>query len=368
MHQYHAPDRRVVKRPAIIALVLALAGFWPGFASAQSNDAAAPRDDDPNSRGTNTKVGTTAAQFLKLGVGARAVSMGGAYVAQANDLSALYWNPAGLATIPGSSVQFSHTQYLADINYNFAAFGINLPSVGAISASLIYLHSGDMEVRTTSEPLGTGERFNVQDLALQLSYARALTDRFSLGTTVKYIREQIWHSAATAVAFDIGVLFTTPYQALRLGASMSNFGPKMQMSGRDILFSEDPTPDTEGTVEIVNSSYLMDESSLPLLFRVGLAWDAINTSDHTITILTDASHPNDNTEYVNVGGEYVFRDLISLRAGYRNLFEVDGEQGLTFGGGISARIDRALRIVVDYAYADFGRLEQTHWFTLQLAF
>ena len=112
----------------------------------------------------------------------------------------------------------------------------------------------------------------------------------------------------------------------------------------------------------------MDQSSLPLLFRVGLAWDAVASADHTITFLTDAAHPNDNSEYVNVGGEYVFRDLISLRVGYKNLFEVDGEQGLTFGGGLNVRIDRSLRFIADYAYADFGRLDATHWFSVQLGF
>jgi hypothetical protein len=317
---------------------------------------------------TITKVGTTAAQFMKLGVGARAIALGGTFVAQANDLSALYWNPAGLSNISGGAVQFSHTEYLADISYNYAAFGINVGQLGTIAASLLYLDSGDMEVRTTANPEGTGELFKKQDLALQLSYARALTDRFSIGTTFKFIREQIWHSSASAMAFDVGVLFTTPYENLRLGASMSNFGPKMQMSGRDIIFSTDPAPNQEGNVEIVNSEYLVDKFPLPLMFRVGLAWDAISTPNHQIVLMTDAAHPNDNSEYLNMGIEYQFRDLFALRSGYRNAFETDGEQGLTMGGGINLRIDRSTKVSFDYAYADFGRLEQTHWYTLNLQF
>jgi len=118
----------------------------------------------------------------------------------------------------------------------------------------------------------------------------------------------------------------------------------------------------------VNAEYLMEQFSLPLLFRIGLAWDAFISADHRLVISTDAAHPNDNSEYLNFGTEYSFRDLIALRVGYRNLFEVDGEQGLTFGGGINIRIDRSLRARFDYAYADFGRLEQTHWFTFDLSF
>ena len=315
-----------------------------------------------------TKVATTSAQFLKLGVGARAISMGGSFVAEASDLSALYWNPAGLSGINGSAVQLAQTDYLADISYSYAAFGTNLGTAGTIAASIIFLDSGEMEVRTATDPEGTGERFKVQDMALQVSYGRALTDRFSIGTTIKYIREKIWHSSASALAFDVGVLFTTPFEALKLGANMSNFGPKMQMGGRDILFSEDPSVNQEGNVEIVNSEFLTDKHPLPLKFAIGLAWNAFSTGDHRLTMMTDAAHPNDNSEYLNVGGEYSFRELLFLRGGYRNIFEEDGEEGVTFGGGLNLRIDRAIRVSFDYAYAEFGRLDQTHWFTVNLEF
>ncbi|MFT5144083.1 MAG: hypothetical protein ACI80V_002530 [Rhodothermales bacterium] len=317
---------------------------------------------------TISKVATTAGQFLKLGVGARAIGMGGSFVAEASDLSAMYWNPAGLARMGGSGIQFNHTQYLADVSYSVAAFGINLGAAGAIGASLIYLDSGDMAVRTTARPTGTGERFKAQDLALQLTYGRNLTDRFSLGANLKFIREQIWHSSASALAFDVGVLFTTPFRDLRLGASMANFGPKMQMTGRDILFSTDPSLTESGNVEIVNAEFLTDAHPLPLIFRVGLAWDAISTSNHRLVVLTDAAHPNDNSEYLSMGGEYSFRDLVFLRGGFRNVFETDGEQGLTLGGGLNIRVDRSVRARIDYAFADFGILEQTHWYTFNLIF
>ncbi|ARA93123.1 hypothetical protein AWN76_008100 [Rhodothermaceae bacterium RA] len=348
-------------------LRIALALMLPALTLPALSLHAQDTSNDPD-RGTITKVGTTAAQFLKIGVGARPIALGGSFVAEASDLSAMYWNPAGLGVMQGAAVQFSHTQYLADIAYNYAAFGTNLGTLGTIGVSLIYLDSGTMEVRTVDEPEGTGERFDVQDLALQLSFGRALTDRFSIGGSMKYIREQIWHSSASSVAFDVGTLFTTPYERLRLGASMSNFGSKMQMSGRDIVNSIDPDPRQEGNVEIVNAEYQMDRHPLPLVFRVGLAWDAVLTENHRIVATTDTATPNDNSQYLNAGAEYSFRDLIALRIGYKNLFEEDGEQGLTFGGGLNLRLDRALRARFDYAYADFGRLEQTHWFTVDLSF
>ena len=345
-----------------ICMVLVLAGMpITGLARAQDSP------DSPD-QGTITRVGTTAAQFLKLGVGARAISLGGAYVAEANDMSAVYWNPAGFARLSGSHLQLSNTRYLADINYNFAAFGTSIDRVGSMGLSLLMVDSGDMPVRTEMQPEGTGEQFNTLSFALQLTYARNLSTQFSIGANIKLVQERIWHSKASSIAFDIGTLFTTPYKNLRLGASMSNLGPKMQMDGRDILFSEDPSPNTDGTAEIVNAQYRMDGFSMPLIFRVGLAWDALDTGTHHVVVMTDATHPNDNVEYVNAGAEYTFRDLIAFRAGYRNLFEPDTEQGLTVGGSLMIRIHRDLSTRFDYAYADFGRLTQTHWFTFNLSF
>lgn len=348
--------KHILQSGLLVWVLLAIA--VPGYA----------QNNDSPDRNTITKRGTTAAQFLKLGVGSRAIALGGTFVALSNDLSALYWNPSGLASLQGSAVQLARTDYLAGVSYNFAAFGTSLGSTGTLAASLIFLDSGSMQVRTASQPEGTGEEFDVQNLALQLSYGRALTDRFMIGGTLKFIQETIWHSSASALAFDIGLLFTTPYDRLRLGAVMANFGPKMQLSGRDILFSEDPSPIGEGNVEIVNAEFLMEEHPLPLIFRLGLAWDAISTADHTIVLMTDAAHPNDNSEYINVGAEYDFRNLIALRVGYRNMFEEDGEKGLTFGAGLDLRIDKSLKVGFDYAYADFGRLEETHWLTLDLTF
>ncbi len=336
--------------------------------SVLSMPARAQEDPAGLEEGSITRVGTTAAQFLKLGAGARAIAMGGAFVAEANDLSAVYWNPAGLASLRGRALQLSNTRYLAEVDYSMVAFGTHVPRLGTIAISLLLVDSGSMAVRTAAEPEGTGEQFKVQNFAMQASYGRSLTDRFSIGGTVKYIQERVWHSTASSIGFDIGTLFVTPYSRLRLGASMSNLGPKMQMDGRDILFSEDPNPSSGGNVEIVNAQYRMDRHALPLLFRIGLAWDAYDTGAHRLVLSTDAAHPNDNAEYVNTGMEYGFRDLIAFRVGYRSLFKPDSEQGLTAGASLSVRLDRRLRVGFDYAYADFGRLTQTHWFTVNLAF
>ncbi|HUF09570.1 MAG TPA: PorV/PorQ family protein [Rhodothermales bacterium] len=348
-----------VETLSLICALVVSATFTPRLAAAQVDD---------GSSQTITKVATSSAQFLKIGIGARAIGMGGSFVAATHDLSALYWNPAGLSAITGSAVQVAHTQYLADIDYSYAAFGTSFGTYGTVAVALTILDSGTMPVRTVNVPEGTGEVFDVQSFVAQLSYGKGLTDRFSIGGSAKFVRESIWHSSASTIAFDVGALFTTPYDRLRFGASISNFGSDMQMDGRDILFSEDPDQQNEGNVEIVNARYDMDSFPLPMIFRFGLSWDAVALGDHTIALSTDAAHPNDNSEYVNLGAEYDFRGLLALRAGFKHLFEEDGEQGLTLGGGLSFRMERALSVQIDYAYADFGRLEETHWFTLGMSF
>ncbi len=322
----------------------------------------------PDTGGNLTKVGSTAAQFLKIGVGARPVAMGNGFVALADDINAMYWNPAGLARLDRNEAVFTHTDWLAGTNFDYAAFVIQMGNFGAIGASITSLSMGDMIVRTVDQPDGTGQLFTASDLAISVSYSRMLTDRFSIGFNAKYINQKIWNSSANSVALDVGVLFVTPFWGTRFGASVSNFGGDMKLSGRDILINNyDPYPNI-GNVDRVNVDYDVDSYSLPLSFRVGLSRDFRQGEFSRFTFAVDAVHPNDNTEYLNSGLEYSVRDMIFLRAGYSALFLDDSEQGLTLGAGLRYDLMGAVTLRLDYAYADFGRLQNAQRFTASLAF
>ncbi|MFN2126758.1 MAG: PorV/PorQ family protein, partial [Anaerolineales bacterium] len=143
-----------------------------------------------------TKVGSTAAPFLNIAVSPRAISMGGAFVATANDVSSLYWNPAGASRSDINEAMFSHSRWFADINYNWAGAMIKLGGAGTLGLSLTYLDYGDIEVTTLAEQDGTGEFFSASDMSLGLTYSYNLTDRFYLGGTVKYIQQKIWKYSA----------------------------------------------------------------------------------------------------------------------------------------------------------------------------
>jgi len=315
-----------------------------------------------------TGVGTTAAPFLEIEIGPRATGMGGAFTAVANDATAVYWNPAGIARLVANEVILTHTKWLAGINFDFVAGIFPMGEYGVLGISGTSLSMGEMEVRTIAHPEGTGERFGVNSLALELSYARNLTDRFSIGFNGKYIQENLWHMHATAVAIDIGTLFTTQFNDMKIGMNISNFGTDMKLVGRDAMVYHDIAPDIIGNNDKIIAFLGTDSWALPLTFRAGVAMDIIREQKNCLTVAVDAIHPNDNSEYINLGLEYVLNNLLFLRCGYCSLFKRNSEEGLTLGLGIKTKLDGGVALKVDYAYADFGRLIDAHRFSLSLEF
>ncbi len=314
-----------------------------------------------------SKVGTTAAKFLTIPVGSRSIGMGGAFVSIADDISALYWNPSGIATMKSREALVSHANWLADIRYDFAGVGLPLGDLGTLGLSVSAMTMPDMEVTTEATPEGTGEMFSATSVAIGVSYARSLTDWFSIGGTVKYVRESIYHSSSQAFAVDIGTLFTTPFQGLRLGVSITNFGEKLQIAGEDLLVQKDIDESQYGNNSSVNAYLATEKFDLPLTLRIGVSAEVVNSGGQRLTLALDGSHPNDNMESVNAGAEYsLFDDLLMLRGGVRSLFQRNGEESFTVGGGSRYSLNSAMAVRFDYAYQSFGRLKNVH--TLSLGF
>ncbi len=316
-----------------------------------------------------TKTGTTAAKFLSIGVGPRANAMGAAYTSISNDPSAMYWNPAGISNISDFQGIFTYTKMFADINLNYLGIVIPAGSVGTFGVSVTALNVGDMEVTTEYYPEGTGEKFSAGSYAFGLSYARYITSDFTVGFSVKYIREDIYNSSAEGVGFDIGTIFNTPFYGIKFASSITNYGSKMQITGQDLLIRHDPDPTRAGNNQTIDANYSTEQFELPLKLQIGISRDFIITDENKLTIAVDAIHPNDNNQWVNVGGELsLFNDLISLRGGYKTLFLKDTQEGLTLGAGIKYDGLKVFKIRVDYAYQQLKYLDNMHSFGIILGF
>jgi hypothetical protein len=285
------------------------------------------------------KVATAGAQFLELGVSARAIGMGDAFLATCDDASAVYYNPAGLAQIANREAIFTHVSYLVDINYDFA--GLSYPTTrfgGVWGVGFYVLNAGDMDVTTHADNTGTGQTFPAKDYALSLSYARNLTDRFSVGGTLKFIDELLDTERSIGWAADMGTLYNTGFRGFKIAMVVSNFGP-------DLKFIEEDCP-------------------LPMNFKFGASFDIIRNQDHKAIFAVEGSHPNDNMEKYNAGVEYWFRDMFSVRFG--DYFDYDA-------GGISAGVGFRLpisdrKLSFDYGYHDMGLLDGFHRFSVGISF
>lgn len=299
----------------------------------------------------SAQSGTAAAEFLNIPVGARVAAMGGAFGATATDGTALYWNPAGLATLDGATATFEYAPWYVGSDFNFASVAGTTP-VGVLAVGVTALTYDDMDVirEDVNNQQPTGETFSAGSYAVSLGLANQLTPDFAIGGTVKVVRETISESAATGVGFDVGTLFTTPFQGIRLGASITNFGSKLSIDGEDLNISFDPLPGQNGNNNTVPGRISTDAFDLPLSMRVGLAGEVYDRGGTRVTLAVDALAPSTAGQHLNLGAEVgLLGDLVQLRGGYRELFLDDSIHSYTFGGGLKYQFG-ALDLAANYSF------------------
>jgi len=306
------------------------------------------------------KTGTAGLQFLKLGVDARAIGMGEAYTAVSDDISSVYWNPAGLALSKGDQVLFSHTNWFANINHEYVAAS-KKTDLGFFAISASFLHTDQMDI-TTEEVFGpTGETFSPYDLALGLTYASKFTDRFAFGLTGKYLRENLgWEAQHTinGYSIDVGSTYNTGWKNLIIGMALSNFGPDMKYTidnDGDGLFDEDPFDlidnDGDGLVDEDREEYTF---KVPLNFSLGIAMDLYRNDNSSLIASVQLDNCVDREETWNLGAEYKI-GTFALRGGYQFNYDV-----ADLSLGLGWRIPTSFAIFdIDYAYTRMGDLEES---------
>ncbi len=314
-----------------------------------------------------TKTGTTIGQFLLIEPSSRISAMGNAGASLHDELFSIYYNPGAIGHIKGYQMAFTHSMWFADIVYDYAGVGINADELGNLYASVTSLNSGEIDVRTVSQPLGTGERYTVNDIAIGIGYGKQISERFSVGLQINYIQETIWHTSLSTFGLNIGTLYQLSDEGLNIGASISNFGFPAKYSGQDLRIRYDQNQNVNGDNSNLPGELFTEEYPLPVFFRVGLSMPFQLGPTSKVTVVLDAFHPSDNTESMSMGAEWMFKNLFALRAGYQNLFQQDSEVGLTLGAGLAYDVG-GYDFLFDYAWADYGRLQNTQRLTLGVSF
>lgn len=317
------------------------------------------------------KTGTAGLQFLKIGIGARALGMGEAYTAVTDDISSIYWNPAGLALKAQDQVMFSHTAWVAGINYEFVAFS-KVTSMGTFGVSTALLHMDYMDV-TEEEVFGpTGETFTCYDLMAGITYANEFTDKFAFGVNIKYVYEKLDEYAVNGVAVDIGSLYNTGWKNLTIGMAIKNFGPDLEYEideDGDGLLNEDPFDlidnDGDGLIDEDRDEFPF---KIPMGFSLGVAMDIYARDNQLLLASVQLDNCIDRQETYNVGMEYKI-GTFKIRSGYQLFLD---ETSYSAGFGWSIPTGFAV-IDIDYSYTDMGDLTEDFFkspqrLSLKLAF
>jgi hypothetical protein len=308
------------------------------------------------------RAGISAFQFLKIGVGARAVAMGESFIAVANDASALFWNPAGVVELPANQVIASHTAYVVDISHEFFGVTYKLDEGQAVGLSFAALHMDDMEITTETQPFGTGRFFSFGDIAIGATYSNKMTEQFSFGATIRYAEETLDVLKMRSVMLDLGTLYWTGLGSTRFAVTISNFGADVKPKGR---------------VTLANGGAISDfqSFSLPTTFKLGIAMEPLEDENSRLTTSLQLNHPNDNSEHVRLGFEYAFRNTFFVRGGLKRtigqkLFGADetSAEDFTLGAGVAVDLASLSRVSADYAFARFGALGSIHRFSVTFTY
>lgn len=303
------------------------------------------------------KVGSTSMQFLKVMPSARGAALGEAYAVWATGAEAIFWNPAGLAKLDNMEFSTTYINWLFDSQQGALAYALAIRGFGSLGVQLQYVDFGEFEETTNERPYIndpdraglTGRTFSPFSYLVGISYARDLTDKFSVGLGMKYAHESLFDGRrltaqvrqgvfetvdtwANGLLFDFGIRYNTGYRSIHIGSSVQNFGA-------DVKYAKESNP-------------------VPLLFRFGIGADLIGpdgllrpgSEENRLSMAFDIFHPNDYAQQIHVGAEYEFAKSFALRGGYKFNYDFDG---LTLGAGVKHTLE-GVRLSADYSYGDMG--------------
>jgi len=374
-------------------LAVALVGGAVAPATAQTRDSRIQRE--------NTGVGTASGEFLLLGAGARGMALGPAVAADSRDVDGLYYNPANLPLMDGRQVGLTVMPYFADTRYVWA--GMATPIMGgdyAIGISLSNFGFGDAPSYTEEDPDGTGGlTYGVSETVIGLSFAHAFIDRFTGGASLKFINDRLGQTSAFGFVMDIGTNYHAELSGRPIAFSftiqnLDVFGIGLKHTGEGLSIPADPDtrdPGIPGDVAVdpANAEIQATAFPIPVVYRVGLAYDIMAGAERRLTLLGDFNEPYHTKPGFSVGGELAFTPTdMPFGAALRGSYAYQGDNdfaerrgdpfsaavdnddssmdGITAGAGVSYKLSN-YKLQLDYAFRHFGVLGSRNAFTVGLS-
>lgn len=370
----------------VLGTLLALAAPAAGSLAAQTT---APTNVD------NTGYGTTTAEFLLLGAGARGAALGNGYAALSNDVTSLYYNPGGLALLSRPQAMVSTYNYVADTKYTW--LGLALPLSGgtrAIGVQMGNFGFSNQPVYTLDNPNGDGTTYSVSETFVGATLSQNFSDRFSAGLSLKFVTDQLGETSASGVALDFGTNFHAMIgdRPIRAAFVIQNLGSNLEATGSALQTLVNREPPL-GTVQIPQDGQparlRASPWTLPVLFRVGLAYDLYAAGSNRLSLLGEFNQPVNTKPGGGMGLEYALTNLgnsgfsLAARGSYtlipdNNIDPGAGAgfqtaqststfsaEGLALGGGLNYTRGN-FSLGFDYAYRNMGPLGNTNFLSFSL--
>lgn len=341
----------------------------------------------PGATSTASRVGTRGANFLEIGLGARALGMAGAYASVAEGLSAMYWNIAGTAEAANVAGGVNYSSLYGKDGISFTWGGIVLPAMGGVFGfQMGQMSSGDIMRTSYDYPDGgdptVGNTFSYTGTMAEVSYARRLTDRLDFGVGAKYASEGLPTAKADYFGADVGIKFRTGLYGTTLGASLNNAGSSGKFEG-SLIETNTVNVFVPGVQRV---AYATQTSEMPTIFRFSVMSDLVggpesllsqNSQYGTFRAVLEFSNAIDTDLQSVVGAEYAWRDMLFLRAG-RRWYNENWEKhylsrgdywnrGTAFGGGLRLPLG-GRKISFDYAWQGMGELPANNNFSFEFGF
>jgi len=311
------------------------------------------------------KVAQSGMEYLTIGVDAEMVGRGEAGISAVKGLSAVFWNPAGLAEIQDKEILFSHNSWIADISMESAAFGISFGGIGTFAVSAIWMNYGKLKATSVANTVSGSNQlgyidegtFTPTDMAIGLAFSRKISEQFSVGGQIRYLYEnygsnvivmtdgttQSVNNIAKSFSLDLGTIYYPGYKSLAFAMSIQNFSPDIK--------------------------YQQEAFGAPLNFKMGLSMNVLDFFDHlsnsSLLLAVDAIHPRDYSERLNLGLDYDYLGLFQLRTGYRFNYDIGN---FTAGAGVKYSLSSGMQIKVDFSYMIDGTGRFNNPFQLTAAF